>query len=543
MKPETECARYQALVEQELLEEGAPNTEERLNDEERQLLSSHPRHCDACAPEAALWTRLGQVREERAAQLSAPPTSGSSVERVLGRAQERRSSLRRQRLAWVVAPAAAAAMLLSVLFVMQRQSATSSPTSPSTSPPPRATVRPLVAHLGLVSGTVRVTGAQAMAGRRLLPGEALSTANGTAVVTFSDASRVFVEPHTTVVLRTTERARVRLHLQRGAATFQVVPHPTELPSGAPFEVEAGWARVQVLGTLFQVATHPAKERVAVARGRVRVIRKSGATEILSAGQQLIGHGSPHALTSAGREHLLRRLTLASLLPAHAGGVLVVRTTPATASLRLNGRHLGATPLSVRVVPGDYALSLSLPGFSPHNEDLHVGHTDRVDLHRTLRPQLGPVSVGSTPTRPHRLTPGVKRNHAPTVTAPTVTVATLLQKIRAQRAQSNWLGAVRGYQTLRRLHPRAAEAHTCLVLMGQVQLRHLGQAKAALRSFDRYLRQGGSLAPEAAWGRIQALSKLRRPTAEQKACRVFLIRYPRSLYAPQVKKRLRSPSDH
>jgi len=540
MRPETDCARYQALVDQDQLEEGE------LSAEQLGLLSSHPQQCAACAPEAALWERLAQVREACARQSSAPAAPGPAVERLLGRAQERRLSVRRQRLAWVVAPAAAAAVLLGVLFVVQRPA-----TGPSSATPaPPATVRSTAAHLGLVSGAVQVAGTTAMAGRQLLPGEPLSTADGMAVVVFDDSTRVFVEPRSTIVLRAGVRAHLRLGLVRGAATFQVAPRP----AGARFEVEAGWARAEVLGTLFEVATLPLKPRVAVAQGRVRVVRRHGDAVILSAGHQVTRQGSPHPLTTSQRKHLLRRLALASLLPTRAGGVLLVRTTPTAASLRLDGRRLGATPLSVQVVPGDYALSLSRPGFLRHHEELRVAQSERLDVIRTLRPRPG-LAGGATaqhpgptvvtraprPTGPggpgsgDRTTPRQGASALPASSA--VTVATLLQKIRAQRARGDWRGAVSGYRALRRLHPRAPEARTCLVLMGQIQLRHLGQTRAALRSFERYLRGGGSLAPEAAWGRIQALGNLGRRAAEGRACRTFLKRHPRSLYAPQVKKRL------
>lgn len=532
MKPETDCARYEALVEQALLEEHP------LSEDEQRLLSQHPRHCDRCAPESALWERLSQVRDAHARQGSPPRDSGPAMERLLGRVQERRLSQRRQRRAWVVAPAAAVALLLGVLWLLQRSSDTATPPSPAT----KGATTPATAHLGLVSGAVQVAGIPAVAGRRLHPDEPLSTADGLAVIIFDDASRVVLEPRSTVVLRATARSRVRLQLLRGAATFQVTPRQ----ASARFHVEAGWARVEVLGTLFQVATGPRPAQVAVARGRVRVVQPGVGVVILSAGQQLNRSGAPQSLREPRRLHVLRRLALASLLPTQAAGVLLVRSTPTGASLRLDGRPLGATPLSVRVVPGDYALALGAPGYTRHKESVRVGGSAQVEVSRTLHPLLGgamtsaptPPFAPSTPTRTpprSRRDSGVRRPPPPPT--PT-TVATLLQQIRTRRAAGDWRGAVTGYRTLRRLHPRAPESSTCLVLMGQIQLRHLAQTRAALRSFERYLRVGGSLAPEATWGRIQALGKLGRRAAELQACRAFLKRYARSLYAPQVRKRLR-----
>jgi len=75
----------------------------------------------------------------------------------------------------------------------------------------------------------------------------------------------------------------------------------------------------------------------------------------------------------------------------------------------------------------------------------------------------------------------------------------------------------------------------------LRLDHLGDPAGALRNFDAYLRatRRGVLAQEAAYGRIRALRRLGRRTAELRELRGFLKRYPGALQAPLVRRRLKA----
>ena len=85
-----------------------------------------------------------------------------------------------------------------------------------------------------------------------------------------------------------------------------------------------------------------------------------------------------------------------------------------------------------------------------------------------------------------------------------------------------------------------EAKTSLISLGNIQLDHLNQPGKALLAFNKYLgtTTKGTLAQEAAWGRIRALGKLGRTADEIDALKVFLINYPSSVQARMARSRLR-----
>lgn len=74
----------------------------------------------------------------------------------------------------------------------------------------------------------------------------------------------------------------RLHLLQGVCTIDIPP----IPGGHPFAVVTPHARVEVLGTRFQVRADDAGSDVAVERGRVRVRGADGTDRQLGAGERL-----------------------------------------------------------------------------------------------------------------------------------------------------------------------------------------------------------------------------------------------------------------
>lgn len=520
MTRNNECVRFEALMDRVLLDD------KDVSEEEARFLDEHRKDCSECATEAGLWQRLSQVRKARMRAEAEGAGHGLSapVDRLLGRSHERRASLRRQRIAWVVAPVTAVVTLLAVLFVLR--SIDREPSSKSGS----AAAEPVVAHLGLTSGIVRIGGKPVDAGQPQRQGQLLSTAKGISVTTLEDGSRMILESETAVMLTRATRQVIRFELKKGTATFQVPARP----QGSRFEVTTPAGRVVVVGTLFQVAVKGRRARVHVASGRVRFVPGSGPEVVVSAGETFVTGEGVRPISRAERAHLLKRQALAASLPARADGVLVVKTDPEGATVRLDGQKLGPAPLSVGLTVGDYGLGLSLPGFAALAEQVKVSAGDRTEVRRSLDRLAGldkeiPASSPTSPTAAD----GSSRAR------PTPSVAELLDHIRTLRGQKKWNRLLAAYKRLRRLHPGTPEARTCLALMGQVYLRHLGKPAAALRFFDRYLRRGGSLAPEAAWGRIRALHRLGRTREAADGCRAFLTRYPRSIYARQVRSRLKA----
>jgi len=94
-----------------------------------------------------------------------------------------------------------------------------------------------------------------------------------------------------------------------------------------------------------------------------------------------------------------------------------------------------------------------------------------------------------------------------------------------------------YEQLRATYPASAEARTVLVTMGKLEL-DLGRPGRALSRFEAYLRDGGTLVPEALAGRARALRALGRSEQERRAIQQYLAAHPNGFDAPLFGKRLR-----
>lgn len=117
---------------------------------------------------------------------------------------------------------------------------------------------------------------------------------------------------------------------------------------------------------------------------------------------------------------------------------------------------------------------------------------------------------------------------------TVKASTLLSRARARRRDGDPRGAMQTYAELIRQHPRSAAAQTARMSLAQLQLDK-GSAKDALRSFRGYLKRGGALSEDAAYGEIRALRALGRTSDAKRAARAFTQRYPGSPYGAKLKQ--------
>lgn len=110
-------------------------------------------------------------------------------------------------------------------------------------------------------------------------------------LTFSDASRITLAPGARVVPLASSSTRFEVLLERGSAEFSVTP-------GGPrqWSVEAGLARVEVVGTVFQVKRGQDSLEVSVRRGVVLVRGEAvpGRVQRLTAGQNLRVEAAPPA---------------------------------------------------------------------------------------------------------------------------------------------------------------------------------------------------------------------------------------------------------
>ncbi|HVU52418.1 MAG TPA: FecR family protein, partial [Polyangia bacterium] len=119
------------------------------------------------------------------------------------------------------------------------------------------------------------------------PGTVIETAAGGETITLPEGSRVQLEAQSRLTLAEARAESVRLELERGGVTLDVVPS-----SRRPFVVVAEGYEARVLGTRFSVRLDEGGGRarsieVEVTRGRVRVARvgDDGDVRTLGAGER------------------------------------------------------------------------------------------------------------------------------------------------------------------------------------------------------------------------------------------------------------------
>ena len=145
----------------------------------------------------------------------------------------------------------------------------------------------------------------------------------------------------------------------------------------------------------------------------------------------------------------------------------------------------------------------------------LGSTRHLEAGESLKHDTEPASVATPSAKP-----GVK-------------ASTLLARARARRRDGDPRGAMQTYAELIRRHPRSPAAQTARMSLAQLQLDQ-GKTKDALRSFRSYLKRGGALAEDAAYGEIRALRALGRTSEAKRAARAFKQRYPGSPYGAKLK---------
>lgn len=115
---------------------------------------------------------------------------------------------------------------------------------------------------------------------------------------------------------------------------------------------------------------------------------------------------------------------------------------------------------------------------------------------------------------------------------------LLERAQASRAAGEHTAAAQTYRRAIRAYPKVPAARRALVTLAELELTQLGRPGAALKTFDRYLRQGKDplLVQEAGYGRLRALRKLGRAEAEADAITAFLAAHPKSPYRKALEER-------
>lgn len=458
---------------------------EPLTADERVFLRSHTSACPACATEASLWANLGQVLEEPE-RLTARPSYVEPPKRPagarLGQFLSGRSWQRPLVASVVVAAAAAAALIWSrrgapVTVAPPPQALVASQRAPSAAGSSHAPG----AQLALSAGDARVNQRAAVAGSRLAVGDVISVAEGQACVLVPPGVSVCLDGATQLSIEALDAGKRRLRLQHG----RVVAHLEKQAPGSSFGFETAAGAVAAKDNEFALRAVDSSVSLPNDEAESRLLELA----------RFFGDGSPGSLS----------------VSAATGS-----------SVALDGLKLGITPVSALVAPGDYRMEVARTGFASIIERLTFETGSRIARDYEATAELGAAAARASNK----------------VSAPaSATAAELLERARELRAGGRYRDAVGVYQRLLREHADSAEARVALVSLGELQLSQLGDASAALRSFDAYLAGGGALRQEASYGRIRALRRLGKVSEARAAAAAFIGSYPKSVQAATLRKEM------
>jgi formylglycine-generating enzyme required for sulfatase activity len=171
---------------------------------------------------------------------------------------------------------------------------------------------------------------------------------------------------------------------------------------ATLVVEGGHARQSVTAGLtpswapIAVSSQPAGAEVLVDG---RPIAVTPAVLELTAGERQIEFRLPgyNAWQQQVRVFADEPQTLDPVALSLADGRLVLATTPADATVYINGEHRGRTPVDLRLPPNTrYQVSVTRRGYQSIAEELTLQPGGRQSLNFELEPELGVVDVRTTP---------------------------------------------------------------------------------------------------------------------------------------------------
>jgi len=171
---------------------------------------------------------------------------------------------------------------------------------------------------------------------------------------------------------------------------------------ASVDVEGGHARQSISAALtpswapISVSSEPAGAEVRV-DGRVLAV--TPATVELTAGEREIevALSGYNAWQRQVRVLADEPQTLETAILSLADGRLVLASTPADATVTIDGEYRGRTPVNLQLPPNvDYRVALAKSGYQAFNRNLTLSPDDRQQLDVELVPQLGVVEVTSNP---------------------------------------------------------------------------------------------------------------------------------------------------
>lgn len=417
--------------------------------------------------------------------------------------------------------------------------------SPAFSPEPAALAaeaRALAGAIRMTAGEVQQGDATASSGDAVAVGERLVTGSGRAAVGIETGVDLLLEARTEIEVRRLDGSAIEVFLRAG----RIIAHVEPVRAGPPVRIATTDGAVEVSGTAFAVEARGERVAVQVFRGSVKLDERQGSRRVLRLGQAaVLGQDGIGTLTSDEIGDAADVLGLLELISDADRPVIVeVKSWPSGATVAIDNRVIGETPLSASVRAGHRRLELSLAGHESVREHLALGKDELVS--RTFELQPASDSSAAEPADDDGVQRIAERAAAhergasdPPPRAHQPTAEELLEQALTLRAAKNWPQAAAAYEELIMRYPGSNRARAALVSLGRIQLDHLGRPESALRTFDSYLAltANGSLAQEAAFGRAVAFRRLGRRSEEIAALQDFLRRFPAAIQADRARARL------
>ncbi|MFZ5895370.1 MAG: PEGA domain-containing protein [Myxococcota bacterium] len=504
-----ECDRWASLADQDALGEV-------LSVADARFLRDHAQHCGFCRAESRAYDSLaGALRDET--KLTEPFALLDA-----GRVGWReRFGARSARVKWLATGLAAAAALALIPAVKRALAPTSAAI---------ASAAPSAATLVLRAGQANVNGGASRVGEQLAPGNRVDVEHGRACAGFEPGVWACLGDRSSVEVGALGEHR-SLKLLRGRVLARLEPQP----AGRTFAVEAVRVSVLAKGTLFAVELDAQDTLVRLYEGSVQLRAVDGRELTLRApaaarvGAQIEARLLPDRAPPQDQE----LIALSRIGAKSADSRLAVTSLPAGAQVSLDGTVLGPAPISALVPNGAVRLGVELGGYAPVTERITLSPASSTTRDYELSALEGAAAneVNSRLPTPRAGTEAAGESVA------RATPAELLTRARSARAAGRYADAARQYRQLLQVFPQSDEARVSLVSLGELSLSELGDARAALQSFDAYLKHGGGLTQEARYGRIRALGRLGRRGEERSAIESFLNDYPKSVQAASLRAKL------
>jgi FecR protein/PEGA domain/Tetratricopeptide repeat len=514
---------------------------QRPSSREAKLVTVHLEQCETCRVEAEALTLFRKDESSQPApQLDdlakrrwIDQTLNLASTREFTRADRAESGVSKSHnnSTWIFVTAATVLLTVGISWFVFHQ-------SPSDTESNRVPVTASIARHGrllLASGEITINGRDTAFGTSIESRNNITTGSGRAILDLSTGVTVLLAEQTSVSVEQLDTNAMELRINSGRVVTQVNP----LRKGPPFYIATPAGRVRVTGTAFAVDVKHQSVSVDVFRGSVMLEESSGSQRSVKIGQSAV-FGVDEVKPLSDESRLLARQTIETLdlLSSGDAGIIEIDSVPTGASVYVDENFLGTTPLIAALRPGPRSLDLNDSKHKSVRELLELVPNSRVSRVFEMD-ELSHMNLSDAgrPTKDRSAVASNSVRH----TAKTVrtTPVELLARARVFRTKRQWKQAEAAYRQLVRRFPSSVEAGSSRVSLGNIQLEHLHRPASALRSFDSYLAGSsrGTLAQEAAFGRISALKTLGQRDREIKALEAFLTDFPNAIESNRARRRL------